>query len=188
MATVTTEKGQRTVKNLGWLLRNWKAVSGFEVVTITPIPGTSSLEAFTARGGYTTVFADPGVLRDFLDRPVFRGLACSWNGRTLEIGSIVWRAMRVYFPRDCKGRRFEEVLEQREGTSYPPGCIAPACGKAHLSTTTHEIYHGSNYSAACEYCYGWENALICHWCGAWFEEIAHDSSDCIRRLNRGQRF
>jgi hypothetical protein len=66
----------RSVKNLGWLRRHWKDVSRFEVTRDPTGYGAALLTAHLRDGGfYRTPFADASVLINFLDRPVFRGVA-----------------------------------------------------------------------------------------------------------------
>lgn len=68
---------RREVKNLGWLLRNWKDVDGFAVLAGNQVANGALLVAKLKSGGnYVSTFASFSVLLDFLDRPVFRGLRC----------------------------------------------------------------------------------------------------------------
>jgi len=73
----------RTVKNLGWLLRHWKEVKSF---TIEPHPPSDTIAECVlvatlknGAGEYRTGFACKDILRDWLNRPVFRGLPQTWN-------------------------------------------------------------------------------------------------------------
>jgi len=84
--TVTRPDGTAyAVKNLGWLLRNWKAVESFRV---KPYRGTmrvceTQLVAYLRDGRiYETPFASASVLRDWLHRPVFRGCPVTWETLT----------------------------------------------------------------------------------------------------------
>lgn len=73
----------KQVKNLGWLLRNWKRVTAFRVSKYSgPTPVTDALlEAFCEDGTlYRTPFASSTILRDWLHRPVFRTLPLDWFG------------------------------------------------------------------------------------------------------------
>jgi hypothetical protein len=77
MAIVIKDQQVRQVKNLGWLLSNWHDVAGFELFGF-PAPGTVN-DGFliaTMRDGrvYATTFACFSVARQWLHRPVFRGL------------------------------------------------------------------------------------------------------------------
>lgn len=96
--------GKRTeVKNLGWLLRNWKDVESFEVregegswdVTLRAwlhtVDDGGIKTAYPKRGAtsgdyYETDFADRGVLAEFLQRPVFEGTPIDWLGEKLKVG------------------------------------------------------------------------------------------------------
>jgi hypothetical protein len=82
MATVMDATGkQRAVKNLGWLVRNWKRVESFEVLHL-PGDYEALLQAHLKGGGlYSTHFASTQVLRSWLCRPVFIGVACKWFGK-----------------------------------------------------------------------------------------------------------
>lgn len=79
----------RKIKNLGWLLRNWKEVASFEVGYHC---GTCFAMALIAHlkcnGKYFTPFTSKEVLRLFLDRPVFRGLSIDWFGQKYKVGKI----------------------------------------------------------------------------------------------------
>ncbi len=68
------------VKNLGWLLRNWKIVSGFRILPHPPVydgmqPECLFIADLKGGGTYETGFYCKGVLRSFLHRPVFYSLA-----------------------------------------------------------------------------------------------------------------
>lgn len=69
------------VKNLGWLLRNWRKVASFTVTIPKNLPDgwECMLTAHLNDGGiYRTPFASLNVLRGWIDRPVFRGLKIEW--------------------------------------------------------------------------------------------------------------
>lgn len=103
-ATVTRlDHSQRSVLNLGWLLRHWKDVERFEVrpassshlmigderVNVNPSPMNGPCDALLVawlKGGgcYATSFASCDVLRSWLDRPVFRGVTIHWFGVEVE--------------------------------------------------------------------------------------------------------
>lgn len=91
-ATVTDPDGNtRPVKNLGWILRNWKRIDRFEVTHYPPdgksCPPDAWLVAYTRDGYvYRTPYADRGVLAGFIDRPVFRGLPILWYGEARTVG------------------------------------------------------------------------------------------------------
>lgn len=62
---------ERTVKNLGWLLRHWREVRHFYVVALEP--STSALMiARVGDGLYVTKWASLSILREWVKRPVFR--------------------------------------------------------------------------------------------------------------------
>lgn len=92
----------RSVRNLGWLLRNWASVRAFHIV---PTPGQFSDCQLVATmdgapggvGEYRTDFACARLLWDWLHRPVFDGLPVYWGSdgpggddtgerRTISIG------------------------------------------------------------------------------------------------------
>jgi hypothetical protein len=83
--TVSPEGRARAVKNLGWLLRNWKAVERFE---IRPPPkgtefshGDALMIAHLHDGErYEILWASREVLKDWIHRPVFRGIDVDWFG------------------------------------------------------------------------------------------------------------
>lgn len=92
----------KSVRNLGWLLRNWRDVARFEVLRASApevakypeIAGEHEgkylegrkypegiLVAYLHDGReYRTLFACLTVCRSFLDRPVFRGLPLTFLG------------------------------------------------------------------------------------------------------------
>ena len=72
----------RTVKNLGWLLRNWKNVDHFKVVpgTIKEHHEAKLYEYMTDGTFFRANFADKTVLWNWLKRPVFLGLTVDWFG------------------------------------------------------------------------------------------------------------
>jgi hypothetical protein len=96
------------VKNLGWLVRNWKKIQHM-TVEVEPSRPTSREVRLTAtcRWGhssdrygeevvYTCIFADITVLHGhFLDRPIFRGLWVKWLGKSMQIGTEEYKAMKV---------------------------------------------------------------------------------------------
>ena len=71
----------KKVKNLGWLLRNWKLVRKFHVIKSSNPDDDAYLIAILRDGGrtYETGFASRKVLWEFLDRPVFRGAKLLWS-------------------------------------------------------------------------------------------------------------
>jgi hypothetical protein len=77
MAIVINNEKVNRVKNLGWLLSNWREVAGFHLFSF-PAPHTvnDGFLVATMRDGriYATTFASFEVARQWLHRPVFRGL------------------------------------------------------------------------------------------------------------------
>lgn len=108
MATLTQGTRVTQVKNLSWLLRNWKCINGFIVrehsSKVLDVPGEQydaylvaygeRVNGFTCRKEtvlYETDFADKGVLAKFLDRLTFQNLHVSWFGTPLLIGTEEYR-------------------------------------------------------------------------------------------------
>jgi hypothetical protein len=77
MALVINGTKTSKVKNLRWLLSHWRDVAGFELFSF-PNPSTvnDGYLIATMRDGriYLTTFACFGIARQWLHRPVFRGL------------------------------------------------------------------------------------------------------------------
>lgn len=85
---VDAKGNRRAVKNLGWLLRNWKRVESF-IIEESP-DRTARLCAYLKRGGcYQTTFAEALVLWRFLHRPVFYGLPFNWYRPEYGFGGIL---------------------------------------------------------------------------------------------------
>lgn len=75
----------KTVKNLGWLLKNAAQVERFIVLEGPGFPNEAYLVAQLRDGRrYETPFASKEVLRDWLHRPSFRGLPLEWFGQMTE--------------------------------------------------------------------------------------------------------
>lgn len=112
------------VKNLGWLLRNWRSVAslGFNLShTSVPWPQDGELIARCRDGTvYVTPFACLSVCWRWLNRPVFRGLpfvlACPTTGARScwVIGSAVWLAVQRLGDHGSpeKLREFQAFLRQ----------------------------------------------------------------------------
>jgi hypothetical protein len=93
----TCEAATREVTNLGWLLRHAGDVEDFTVSTRArafngrdwPNGWHAATLAARTRGGkvYATPFASADLLADWLDRPRFRGLVCSWDHTPYVIGA-----------------------------------------------------------------------------------------------------
>ena len=76
MATIFYPNGAtKQVKNLGWLLRNWRQVHEilFEVSENDPNNDGKLIVLFSNGGKYETNFADLTVCFNWLNRPVFKG-------------------------------------------------------------------------------------------------------------------
>jgi len=84
-----TAKGtEKTVKNLGWLLRNWRQVESFSWYDVHSLyyPETVSDGFLMARLDdgrvFHTSFASYTVFVHWLNRPVFRGLPVTMHKNT----------------------------------------------------------------------------------------------------------
>lgn len=75
----------RTVKNLGWLRRNRKSVTSFEVFE-TPTGRYDCIMIARLVGGryYRTDWASREVCRAWLKRPIFKGCPLTWFGTQTE--------------------------------------------------------------------------------------------------------
>ncbi len=79
-AAVYDGKKWKRVKNLGWLVRNWKSVTSFDVRRGYG-SWDATLIAFIDNGNvYATPYASRYVLANFLDRSIFRGIPVLWLG------------------------------------------------------------------------------------------------------------
>jgi hypothetical protein len=81
-STVTRSGKERKVKNLGWLLRNWKNIVRIHVSTGKLLNASDDAYMWVEmRDGstYETGWADRGVCWDWLDRPVLRGAPLDWH-------------------------------------------------------------------------------------------------------------
>lgn len=86
----------RGVKNLGWLLRNWKTARAVSVVKNPEHAGGYSecvlivtMDARNTPGGiaqYRTPFGSARLLWDWLQRPTLTGLPLDWCGLASKIG------------------------------------------------------------------------------------------------------
>lgn len=71
----------KEVKNLGYLLRNWKVVDRFEAYS-SDDKGYTTLRAIMNDGRiYEVDFAAKNVLWNWLKRPVFLGVPLNWFGK-----------------------------------------------------------------------------------------------------------
>jgi len=97
MAVLYAEDGSivRGVKNLGWLLRNWKHARSVSVEPVNGGPNTLAearlvvrMDAQTCPGGvarYETLFNSSRLLWDWLRRPVLSGLPLHWGDSPVSI-------------------------------------------------------------------------------------------------------
>lgn len=76
MAILTKNGKTRTVKNLGWLLRNWREVESFKLAKHGKFPNDEGrMTAFLKCGGkYETGWASFDLMQEWIKRPVFFGL------------------------------------------------------------------------------------------------------------------
>ncbi len=96
MANIKLPDGKiKTVKNLGWVLRNWSKIDRLEWIDMGGLTNARG-QALVARGMidgvfraymrdgsiYATTYASFQVWKGFIDRPVFRGLQVTVNGIT----------------------------------------------------------------------------------------------------------
>ena len=77
----------KPVKNLGWLLRNWKQVESSTIEKHPPVkrgfqPDAVLIATLKQGGEYRSGFSCASVLRDWLNRPVFRGVPQNWKTLT----------------------------------------------------------------------------------------------------------
>lgn len=78
-STVARRGRTKQVKNLGWLLKHWRDVDHFETEMLPS--GEVLMVAYLRDGGtYQTNWASPNVMRQWLHRPVFRGIRVVWMG------------------------------------------------------------------------------------------------------------
>lgn len=78
---------EKRVKNLGWLLRNWRRVREIRLYTkdLTNPSDDGYLVADVGEGNrYMTGFADSGIMKQFVVRPVFRGLPLIVDGEHVD--------------------------------------------------------------------------------------------------------
>lgn len=89
------------VTNLGWLLKNWMKIS--RLTWETTEHGSGVFRADMEDGSvYTTDYADFGVFRRFVDRPVFRDLDIYVDGKHFKVGSPAFRELRAGYERNPK--------------------------------------------------------------------------------------
>ena len=79
----------REVKNLGWLLRHWREVSGFTFHTEHSETCGILTASLKCGGFYRTNFADTVVCFDFLRRPVFDTLNLTVRHKGKELTHVI---------------------------------------------------------------------------------------------------
>jgi hypothetical protein len=91
-AYIEKDGRKRTVKNLGWLLRNWKQVESFVITSRTERPlrinvdPSCHMEAKLRAGvSYHTDWGSRDVLATWIVRPVFVGVKVNWFGKDLVV-------------------------------------------------------------------------------------------------------
>lgn len=88
MATVTTfgdspeTTTHREVKNLGWVLRNWKTARYITVSLYGGLDGGMLRVHLDGERMFSTRFASESILLAFIDRPIFRTLPL----RVIDLG------------------------------------------------------------------------------------------------------
>jgi len=73
---------QVPVKNLGWLLKNWKEVKSFELHSKGLIDGYM-IAHLRDGGSYHSAWNSKSIMLDWIKRPVFYGLPYSLDGRAM---------------------------------------------------------------------------------------------------------
>lgn len=98
MATLYAKDGSilRGVKNLGWILRNWKSIESVDVRSAPPARGSLAEVVLTVYtdpkntpgrvAKYQTLFNCSHSCWTWLRRPVLNGLPLTWNGQPSRIG------------------------------------------------------------------------------------------------------
>lgn len=89
MALVISPSGSiRQVKNLGWLINNWRGVHSFSVTRLLKDRYGARLVAHMDDGRiYVTDFVSRQVLACWLNRPVFQGTEVVWFGKSRRVES-----------------------------------------------------------------------------------------------------
>lgn len=80
---IDTNGNKKEVKNLGYLLRNWKQVKYFQIISehmLNPDNDAYLIAYMYNSKRYETGFASKTVLNSFLKRPVFYDLKAIVNG------------------------------------------------------------------------------------------------------------
>lgn len=98
--TVVTPDGKvKYVKNLGWVIRNWSKID--RLTWETTGPGSSGVFRADMRDGsvYSTNYADFGVFRKFVNRPVFKGLDIYIDGKRYKVGDAEFSKLRASYER-----------------------------------------------------------------------------------------
>lgn len=71
-------KKPRPIKNLGWLLRHSDEVKSFEIKPSELRGSDCLLVAHLYDGTYSTPFNDAKILKDWIRRPLFKGVPVVW--------------------------------------------------------------------------------------------------------------
>lgn len=86
-ATITRKDGSvSTVKNLGWVLRNWMRIKSLGWVDDDSRPMCDGFFFATMNDGaiYITSYASYSVFMRWVNRPIFYGLPLSLNRKALK--------------------------------------------------------------------------------------------------------
>lgn len=83
-------KGEpKQVKNLGWLLRNWKLIKRIELRPCDDPHTPCWMDAYTSdERWFSCSWSDEDVCWHWLDRPVFRTLPLLWFGMETTCGGV----------------------------------------------------------------------------------------------------
>lgn len=80
----------RKVKNLGWIIRNWKNIASLEWQSTPhsgPVKDSGVFAAYMRDGSkYLTEYASYEVFQQWVKRPVFEGLKMTVNGVDTVVG------------------------------------------------------------------------------------------------------
>lgn len=85
----------REVTDLGWLLRHWKDVERFNAYAL-PRGDGMRLEAYLwDKRRYVVNFASGSIMRDWLNRPVFKNAKIVWEGVDCAVGNATYLTVKV---------------------------------------------------------------------------------------------
>jgi len=119
MSATVSKPGEkpRTVKNLGWLLRNWQGVRSFQLDLTPDSRDDLRLVAHLRDGGrYETDFASLTVCWRWLSRPVFQSVAATVTApggacRAFTIHSPEWVAQMKAFDAVRTGPEYRAAMD-----------------------------------------------------------------------------